>query len=83
MGIPELEMTLWGGILAPAKTPTPIIRRLHTELVKIINSPEIRESWTSGGGQVVTSNPEEFAALIKSEMHRWASLIKGLDLKLD
>ena len=83
LGIPELEMTLWGGILAPAKTPAPIIRRLHTELVKIINSPEIRESWTSGGGQVVTSSPEEFAAFIKSEIHRWASLFKGLDLKLE
>lgn len=83
MGIPELEMTLWGGILAPAKTPTPIIRRLHTELVKIINSPEIQESWISGGALPVTSSPEEFAALIKSEMHRWASLIKELDLKLE
>ena len=83
LGIPELELTLWGGIVAPAKTPTPIIRRLHTELVKIINSPEIRESWIGGGSLPVTSSPEEFAALIKSEMHRWASLIKELDLKLE
>jgi tripartite-type tricarboxylate transporter receptor subunit TctC len=83
LGIPELEMTLWGGIVAPAKTPAPIIRRLHAELVKIINSPEIRESWIGGGALPVTSSPEEFAAFIKSEMHRWAGLIKELDLKLE
>ena len=83
LGVPELEMTLWGGIVAPAKTPAPIIRRINAELVKIINSPEIRESWISGGAMPVTSSPEEFASLIQSEMRRWASLIKELDLKLE
>ena len=74
-GLPELEITLWGGIVAPSGTPREIVDRLNSELVKIINSPEVRIQWSSGGAQAVASSPQEFGAFIpfiKAEMTRWA-----------
>jgi len=83
VGFPELEITLWGGVLAPAGTSAEIIKRLNAELLKIIHSPEIREQWASGGAQAVGNTPEEFTALIQSEQSRWARLIKQTGVKMD
>jgi tripartite-type tricarboxylate transporter receptor subunit TctC len=82
-GFPELEITLWGGFLAPAGTPASVIRRLNTELVKAMNSADLREQWESGGALVVPGTPEEFAAFIQSEQIRWARLIKQTGVKLE
>ena len=67
----------------PAGTPAQVIKRLNTELVKLMNSPEIREQWASGGAQVVASTPEEFTAFIQSEQARWARQIKQTGVKLE
>jgi tripartite-type tricarboxylate transporter receptor subunit TctC len=83
LGFPEMEITLWAGVLAPAGTPAQIIKRLNTELVKIINSPEIREQWISGGAEAVPTTPEEFAAFIQSEQARWSRLIKQTGVKME
>ena len=83
VGFPELEITLWGGLLAPVGTPAPVIKRLNVELVKIMNSTEIRDQWTSGGALVVASTPEEFGAFIRAEQARWARLIKQTGVKME
>jgi len=83
LGFPEMEITLWAGVLAPAGTPAQIIKRLNTELVKIIDSREIREQWASGGAQAVPTTPEEFAAFIRSEHGRWSRLIKQTGVKME
>jgi tripartite-type tricarboxylate transporter receptor subunit TctC len=83
VGFPELEITLWGGFLAPAGTPASVIRRLNTELVNAMNSADLREQWESGGALVVPGTPEEFAAFIQSEQIRWARLIKQTGVKLE
>jgi len=83
LGFPEMEITLWAGVLAPAGTPAQIIKRLNTELVKIIDSPEIREQWISGGAEAVPTTPEEFAAFIQSEHARWSRLIKQTGVKME
>ena len=83
LGFPEMEITLWGGMLAPAGTPLEILKRLNTELVKIIGSPEVREEWANGGAQAAPSTPEEFTALIQSEQARWARLIKQTGVKME
>ena len=83
LGFPEMEITLWAGVLAPAGTPAQIIKRLNTELVKIIDSREIREQWASGGAQAVPTTPEEFAAFIQSEQARWSRLIKQTGVKME
>jgi len=83
LGFPEMEITLWGGLLAPAGTPAQIIKRLNKELVNIINSREIREQWASGGAEAVPTTPEEFAAFIQSEHARWSRMIKQSGVKME
>jgi tripartite-type tricarboxylate transporter receptor subunit TctC len=82
LGFPEMELTLWSGMLAQAGTPPEIIKRLNTELVKIMNSAEIREQWANGGAQATPTTPQDFGAFIQSEQVRWSRLIKQTDLQM-
>jgi tripartite-type tricarboxylate transporter receptor subunit TctC len=83
LGFPELEMTLWGGFVAPAATSADIIKRLNTELVKIITSAEMREQFANVGAVAVGSTSAEFTVLIQSERARWAKMIKTAGLRME
>jgi len=76
-GIRGFDISQWQGVLAPAGTPKTIIDRLNAEIVKSLRAPEVRERLvTQGGNEIVTGSPEEFAALIKNDLHMYAKLIK-------
>jgi len=76
-GIPGFDISQWQGVLAPAGTPPATIRRLNAEIVKALHTPPVRERLvTQGGNEIVTGTPEEFAALIQSDLQRYAKLIK-------
>ncbi|HEY4373867.1 MAG TPA: tripartite tricarboxylate transporter substrate binding protein [Burkholderiales bacterium] len=74
-GVPGFEASQWYGVLAPAKTPKAIIDRLNAELVQVVRSPEVSKYLQSDGSEVVGSTPEEFGALIKSEITKWAAVV--------
>src|SRR6185436_4803038 len=80
-GLPKFETSSWHGILVPAKTPQPVIARLHADLVKVLNMPEVRERLTAQGLNVVASTPREFAAHIKAETAKYARVIKQVGIK--
>jgi tripartite-type tricarboxylate transporter receptor subunit TctC len=81
-GVPDIEIaTGWFGILSPARTPKTVLSRLHEEIVKAVQSPEIHERFLGQGLDPATSTAEEFAALIKSDMVRWAKVIKDAGLR--
>jgi tripartite-type tricarboxylate transporter receptor subunit TctC len=80
-GLPKFETSSWHGILVPAKTPRAIITRLHGELIKVLNLPDVRERLTVQGLNVVASTPQEFAAYIKSETVKYARVIKQAGIK--
>ena len=82
-GLPGFDATAWYSIVVPAGTPKPIIARLHTELVKILNSPDIRARLISEGADVETSTPEELAAFVRAEIPKWAKAVKDSGAKLD
>jgi tripartite-type tricarboxylate transporter receptor subunit TctC len=82
-GIPAFEVTIWGGLLAPAGTPMPIIRKLQVETVRAVALPEFRDKLAAIGMDTVGNSPEEFAGVIKSEIPKWATLIKASGIKAD
>jgi tripartite-type tricarboxylate transporter receptor subunit TctC len=82
-GFPGYEMTSWWGVLAPAGTPQSIISRLNTELVRILQLPDVKENFATLGVDAVTSTPEEFGAFIKSEVGKYAKLIREIGLKAE
>jgi tripartite-type tricarboxylate transporter receptor subunit TctC len=81
-GMPELEGGPWFGLLAPAKTPRPIIDWLNAEAVKIFSLPEVREKLVPLGMVLPLGTPEEFGKHIASETQRWGDIIKRAGIKL-
>jgi tripartite-type tricarboxylate transporter receptor subunit TctC len=82
-GIPGFEVTIWGGLLAPAGTPASIIRKLHVETVRALRLPDVRDTLAQNGMETIGNSPEEFAAIIKSEIPKWAKLIRESGIKAD
>jgi tripartite-type tricarboxylate transporter receptor subunit TctC len=76
-GVPGYEVVQWYGLLAPAKTRPEIVARLHAEVVKSLQSPEVRERFTSEGADPVGTTPSEFQAFIKAEIVRWRPVVKA------
>lgn len=75
-GLPGYEADNWYGFVTVAKTPKPILDRLHSELTKALQLPDVRQALTNQGLEVRISSPEEFGAYIKSEFNKWAKVIK-------
>jgi tripartite-type tricarboxylate transporter receptor subunit TctC len=80
-GIADFEVTSWFGLLAPAGTPAPIIGKAHQEALRIVAQPEIRERFAQLGLDIVGNPPDEFAAIIKSDIAKWAKVIKDAGIK--
>ena len=80
-GVPGYESSTWFGPLAPAKTPREIILRLNTELLKILQRPDIKARFASEGAEGLGSTPEEFGTYIKSEIDRWGRVIKAAGVR--
>jgi tripartite-type tricarboxylate transporter receptor subunit TctC len=80
-GIPGYDVTNWFGVSAPAKTPRAIVERLHGEIVRALNSPDLRERLTSQGADPVGSTPEQFTAFIQNEIVKWAKVIQAAGIK--
>jgi tripartite-type tricarboxylate transporter receptor subunit TctC len=82
LGYP-IDIDTWYGLVAPAGTPKDIIGKLNAETARILNLPEMRERTRSQGIELGTSTPEEFAALIKSDIAKWSKAIRELGIKMD
>ena len=82
-GLPGYESTGMTGMWAPAKTPGAIISRLNQEAVRAINRPDVKERFLNAGLEIVGSSPEQFAAIIKSDIARLSKVIKDAGIKLD
>jgi tripartite-type tricarboxylate transporter receptor subunit TctC len=70
------ELIAWFGLVAPAKTPNEIVRKLHDATVKGLTKPEVKEKFAAIGTDVAPLNPEQFAKFIQSEIAHWAKLVK-------
>ena len=82
-GLPGYEVTSWQGIFAPAKTPPAIVARLNSEIVKILNMPDVRERMEQLGVDPVANTSDEFAAFQKAEIAKWAKVVKEGNVKVD
>jgi tripartite-type tricarboxylate transporter receptor subunit TctC len=80
-GVPGYEVTAWYGVSAPAKTPRAIVDRLHAEIVRADNSPDLRERLTTQGADPIHLTPEQSTVYIQNEIAKWAKVIKAADIK--
>jgi tripartite-type tricarboxylate transporter receptor subunit TctC len=82
-GLAGYEVGSWQGVFAPAGTPAAIVKRLNAEIVKIINMPDVKEKLIGLGAEPVGNTSEEFAALVKTEVAKWAEVVKQSGAKVD
>ena len=80
-GLPGFDANNWYGVLAPAKTPRPIINRLNAEITKVLNMPDVKNFLFNQGLDPAPGTPEKFGAYIKSETAKWAKVVKASGAK--
>lgn len=80
-GLPGFEVSTGFGMFAPAKTPRPIIKRLHAEVVKSLQSAAVRQSLAGQGAEPVGSTPEEYDAFVRAEIAKWAKVCKDAGIQ--
>jgi len=82
-GVPGFEVLNWYGIVAPGKTPAAIVQRLNGELVMILKAPEMIESLGTQGLEAAGGTPEKFGAFIKSEIAKYAKVVKAAGIRAE
>ncbi len=82
-GMPDYEITGWGGLFAPAGTPKPIIGKLHQEAVRMLQNQDIRDKFIAMGAEPVGSTPEQFASIIKVQLEKWKSVARIANIKAE
>ena len=80
-GYPGYEANSWNGIVAPAKTPRPIVDKLNTAIIKVLQMRDVREHMIADGAEPTHNTPEEFGALIASGHAKWTKVINAAGLK--
>jgi tripartite-type tricarboxylate transporter receptor subunit TctC len=83
-GLPGYVVTTWYGVFAPAGTPAAIVKRLHADTVKAMQTPDTRSKLEGiGADGTVSRSPEEFAALVRADTARYATIVKDIGLRMD
>jgi len=81
--LPGFDITAWYGFMAPAGTPREIVKKIHDDSVTVIRRPDFLERLDRDGIEPVANTPEEFGAEIKTDLARWAKIVKAAGAKLD
>ena len=79
-GVRDFEAVAWFGVVAPPGTPRDIAARLNTEIVKVLNQPDMKQRLTDGGSLVIANPPDEAGAFLKNEIARWGVVVKAANI---
>ncbi len=80
-GLPDYIANSWFGLYAPAATPREIVTKINTDATSALNVPEVKDRLAAQGMYVVANTPEQFAAFLKTEIPRWAKVVKDSGVK--
>lgn len=82
-GMPGFEVGAWQGLMVPANTPKPIIQRLNAEVMKALQSPDVRQKLALQGSEPLGSTPEAYGEYIQKELNRWEMVVKQTGVTLE
>jgi tripartite-type tricarboxylate transporter receptor subunit TctC len=82
-GMPDLVVTTWNGVLAPAGTPTAIVDRLAQVLKQAVEDPDIKQKFAAVGADTTSTTPQAFATIIQNDYNRWSAVIKNAGITVD
>ena len=81
-GLADFEVDSWFAVFVPARTPGPVVIRLHAALVAALKDPEIQEKMLAQGAEAVGSSPEELDATVRSELRKWRQLVNDAHISM-
>jgi len=81
-GVPGYEVIQWSGILAPAGVPKDVVAKLNAEINRVLTRADMRERFIAGGADPGGGPPEQFGALVKSEIAKWSKLVTTIKLEV-
>ena len=81
--IPGFNVTSLFGFVVPAATPRPVVRRIRDDTARVLNQPEVKAKLEAMGLEVVASTPEQFDALVRTELAKWAKVVRDNNIKAD
>ena len=82
-GYKGFDAVTWFGVLGPAKLPPEVVARLNAQIVKALQSPELQKKMREQGVDLASSTPEQFSALIKSDIVKWGKVVRESGAKVD
>jgi tripartite-type tricarboxylate transporter receptor subunit TctC len=82
-GVPGFESIQWYGILAPGKTPASILEKLNKDIVRVLAAPTLKDKLFTMGFEVIANSRQEFAAFVKTDLARWAKVIKEAGIRAE
>jgi tripartite-type tricarboxylate transporter receptor subunit TctC len=83
LGYPKAEVSLWQGIMVPAKTPPAIVEKISRAIAQTVRTPECMEKFATQGADTVGTSPREFADYLRAERTKWLTLVKETRLTFD
>jgi tripartite-type tricarboxylate transporter receptor subunit TctC len=81
--LPGYDASLWTGVLAPKGTPAVAIKRIHQEVTKLLQSPEVRKAFERAGTDIVATDPKAFDQFLKAEYAKWGKVVRDLKLQVN
>ena len=82
-GLPGFEASAWQGMVAPARTPAPVVQKLNAEIARVLGDAAIRQKLLAAGIEPLRSTPEEFAAYMRTEAVKWAEVVRRAKVSAD
>jgi tripartite-type tricarboxylate transporter receptor subunit TctC len=81
--LPGYDTSLWTGFLAPRGTPAAAVKRIQSELTRLLQTPEVRSAYQKAGTDVVITDPKSFGEFVKSEYTTWGKVVRDLKLQVN
>jgi tripartite-type tricarboxylate transporter receptor subunit TctC len=82
-GVPGYEAVIWLGVMAPAKTPPAVLRKLNAEIARIVSQPEVKQEWAAQGATAMTQSVEEFDRYLRADIDKWAQIVRKAGIKAE
>ena len=83
LNLPDYEVDTWLALFAPAKTPEAIVARMHKEVARVLHLPEVKQRLIEQSADPVGSSPEELGRVVKTELRKWADVVRSANIKID
>ena len=82
-GYPDFDISPWWGILAPAGTPPAVVDRISTDVTQILRTPEAQAFFRDRGAEAMITTPDQFQAMLESDVVKWGKVVKASGAKID